>query len=299
VVRTEAQRLSRRRIYILPTRNGLLLGLLLLAMLIGAMNYSNGLAYALTFLLASVAIISILHTYRNLAGLTLLAGNCRPVFAGERARFPIAIDNPGAARFALVLAPTGGEPAISDVEAHTVHWVELMLPTDRRGWCELPRVSIATGFPLGLFRAWSYVDLRQRCLVYPRPELAGPPPMVGEGGADGARRGRGSDDFASVREYRAGDSLRRVHWKALAREQGLLTKEFEGGGSRELWLDWDQTGGLPVEGRLARLCRWVLWAEGQGLDYGLGLPGRRIPVGRGQPQCQRCLEALALHRGAP
>ena len=46
-------------------------------------------------------------------------------------------------------------------------------------------------------------------------------------------QGRGSDDFASLRPYHAGDSLRHVHWKALAREQGLVTKQFGGGVSEQ------------------------------------------------------------------
>ncbi|HEY0633740.1 MAG TPA: DUF58 domain-containing protein, partial [Gammaproteobacteria bacterium] len=74
-------RLDRRRVYILPTRAGLLFGLVLLAMLFGAINYNNSLAYALTFLLTSVAMVSIFHTFRNLHGLTFHIGHATPVFA--------------------------------------------------------------------------------------------------------------------------------------------------------------------------------------------------------------------------
>jgi uncharacterized protein (DUF58 family) len=294
VVRTTEQRLTQRRIYLLPTRNGLLLGLVLVAMLVGAMNYGNSLAYALTFLLTSVAVVSILHTYANMAGLTVRAGQCRPIFAGEPAVFPIAVDNPGRARYALSFELESGR-AITDAPANGVHWLELRQPTAQRGWNELARVTVASSFPLGLFRAWSYLDLQQHCLVYPRPEVAGPPPPAGSGGGERAHPGRGNEDFAGLRDYRAGDSLRHVHWKALAREQGLLTKEFEGGGGRELWFDWDALGGLAPEARLARMCRWVLLADGEGHAYGLTLPGQHLERGRGPGQRQRCLEALALY----
>jgi len=293
VVPTPAQRLTRRRIYILPTRNGVLFALVLGAMLLGAMNYANSLAYALTFLLTSVAIISILHTYYNLVGINVRAGQCRPVFAGEAAVFPLAVENPGVQRFALCFELGHGR-AVTDAPAHATRWVELRLPTTQRGWLKLPRVTVASTFPLGLFRAWAYLDLEQRCLVYPRPEASGPPPQASQGSGDQPQPGRGREDFASLRDYQAGDSLRHVHWKALAREQGLLTKEFEGGGGDELWFDWNSLAGLGIEARIARLCRWVVTADRQGVAYGLALPRVRIERGRGTAQRHRCLEALAL-----
>ena len=45
-------RLGRRYIYILPTGAGVLLGVVLMLMLLGALNYQNNLALLLTFLMA-------------------------------------------------------------------------------------------------------------------------------------------------------------------------------------------------------------------------------------------------------
>ena len=83
-----AFRLNRKRIYILPTRQGLAFATAIVVMLAGAMNYNNSLAYVLTFLLVSLALVSLLHTYRNLAGLRISARPAPPVFAGASARFP-------------------------------------------------------------------------------------------------------------------------------------------------------------------------------------------------------------------
>jgi hypothetical protein len=52
-------RLDRRRVYILPTRAGLLFGLALFTMLLTAINYALALGYALTFLLAGVGLADI------------------------------------------------------------------------------------------------------------------------------------------------------------------------------------------------------------------------------------------------
>jgi uncharacterized protein (DUF58 family) len=294
-----AQTLTRRRVYILPTRNGWLFALVLLAMLVGAINYENNLAYALTFLLASVGIVSILHTYRNLGGLGVRAGRCRPVFAGDTAVFPIGVSNADAQdRFALEFIPTGGDAIVVDVPPHSTAWVDVRLPTERRGRRPLGRLTISTRFPLGLLRAWSQVHLRQHCLVYPRPEPDAPLPAPSGGRGDSGAGSQGVDDFASLRAYQPGDSLRQVHWKALAREQGLLSKQYAGGGGGELLFEYAGLTGLSSEARLSRLCRWVLDAEQAGLRYGLALPGGSIPSGAGAAHQQRCLEALTFFGGA-
>ena len=76
-----------------------------------------------------------------------------------------------------------------------------------------------------------------------------------------------------LRAYRAGDAPKLIAWKALAREQGLLTKEFSAMASSELWLDWDEARAPDVEARLSILCHWVIQAESFGQSYGLRLPG--------------------------
>lgn len=287
--------LTRRQVYILPTRHGILFGVVLLAMLLGAINYANSLAYALTFLLASVAVVSILHTYRNLGGLTIRSAAPRSIFAGEEALFPLLVENgEGFPRLALTFESEGFTTTV-DLPPRETARVELRLPAERRGWRTLRRVTLSTRYPLGLFRAWSRLHLRQRCLVYPRPdphrEL---PPTEGAGG-DGAGSGQGGDEFAGLRGYRRGDPPQRLHWKALARGQGLVIKEFHAGGDRELWLRWEGAAPLPAEARLSRLCRWVLLAERQNLAFALALPGRVIGPASGAGHVRRCLEALALY----
>jgi len=68
------------RVYILPTRSGLVFGLVFFTMLLGALNYSNNMGFALAFVLTAVAVISIHHCQRNLAGLRLSVSGCAPVF---------------------------------------------------------------------------------------------------------------------------------------------------------------------------------------------------------------------------
>ena len=94
-----------------------------------------------------------------------------------------------------------------------------------------------------------------------------------------------------------GDSLRHVHWKTFAREQGLHTKQFGGDRAEELWLDWESLIDVDTETRLSRLTRWVLDADSRHFNYGLRLPNQIIPLGHGPKHKHRCLEALALFPG--
>lgn len=288
-------RLDRRRVYILPTRAGLSFAVLLMVMLIGAINYNNSLAYLLTFLLAGIGLVTMLHTYRGLLGLRLSLGQTAPVFAGEQATVPLVVDNrDGPARFGIALGCPGSEPLHADVPARQITRLPLPWPSHRRGRHPVGRFTLATRFPLGLFRAWSPVELHGDVLVYPAPAASGTLPEPGRYQPElSGDQGEGADDFAGFRPYHPGDSLRHVHWKALAREQELLTKRFGGDRAEALWLDWAATTGA-TETRLAHLTRWVLEAQIAGLHYGLILPGLRLAPAHGAEHRERCLSALAL-----
>ncbi len=288
--------LERRRIYALPTRYGVFLAVMLFVMLLGSINYNNSLGFMLTFLLASLGVLSILYTYRNIAHLTLEAGKVAAVFAGDTAYFRVHIhNNDRQARLALQLRLQGGKPVMIDVPPRLVMSVALPLPAPRRGRLTAGRITVSTVFPLGLIRAWSYLELDLHCLVYPKPgPLQSWSKQRQRQHGDVSTLDHGSDDFLGLRAYQPGDSPRHIHWKAVAREQPLLTKQFAASASAEQWLDWDALPQLDSETRLRYLCRQVLEAETQGLRYGVRLPGRTIAPEQGAAHQHRCLEALAL-----
>ncbi|UCE90377.1 MAG: DUF58 domain-containing protein [Pseudomonadota bacterium] len=290
--------LHRRRVYILPTRFGLLFAVVLMVMLIGSINYVNSLGYLLTFLLTGLGLVGMVATYRNLLNLSLAFGRLRPVFAGDAAQVQVLIDNRDApARSALTLRVPDSPAVTVDVDADQQSAVDVIQHNSQRGYRPVGLLTIETRFPLGLFRAWSPVNLRGGYLVYPRPAVT-PQPLPD---ADAWRAsvqgelGRGAEDFAGLRGYHRGDSLRHVHWKAVAREQGLLTKQFAGDRHEELWLDWHRTGERGTEARLSRLARWVLDAEYTGLRYGLRLPDAQLAPGHGPGHQAQALKLLALH----
>lgn len=293
--------LTQRRLYILPTRHGLVYALMLLVMLLGAINYGNSMAFVLTFLLGGLGVVSILHTYRNLARLTVNIGKSAPVFVGQDARFQICLENPGTlSRYAIGLradsrAEEEDPNSLTDIEAGKSACLEFTLPAKKRGLLQAGRFTLYSSFPLGLFRTWTHLHLDLSCLVYPHPAAEDLPlPKSETDAGDGAQQGEGHDDFSGLRTYHNGDSLRHVAWKAVAREQGMLTKQFTGESQQETWLDWEMLGGMESEARLSRLTRWVLDADAASERYGLRLPGRTLAPATGPEHRRQCLEALAL-----
>jgi len=296
--------LSQRRIYILPTRPGLGFGALLLVLLIGSINYSLGLGYALTFLALSCALVDMVLTWRNLAHLRLQPLRGPNVFAGQEAVFQLQVGNPTRrARYAILVDVAGNDAPrhALDVPAPGSATVRLAVPSSARGWLAAPRLTLATRFPLGLFRAWSYWRPGTRALVYPFPEEGAPPlPAASSSTIDGAGQA-GEDDFAGVRPYQPGDPLRRLAWRQIARldpvDGGqLATKHFEGGARSELVLDLAALNPqLDLELRLSRLTRWVLEAESRALPYAFRLGADSFEAANGVAHQSACLRALALY----
>lgn len=291
--------LTRRSIYIVPTRAGLALGFTLALMLAGSINYNLGLGYVLTFLLAGLGIVGMLHTWRNLAGLDLTPGRATPAFAGGQVTWRIRISNPSTlTRGSVGLWMEGALPRHLDVPGRDEAVASLDLPVTHRGRLDASRVRIATIYPLGLFRAWAYADLDMHTVVYPRPETSPPPlpAMPGRPG-NGGRTQTGEDEFAGVREYQPGDQPARIAWKTMARTDTVLTKQFSGGeGGAVIRLDLSAVPhDLGIERGLSRLAAWVAMAEEARVRYALALPGLEIPPDSGPAHRSRCLEALALH----
>ena len=295
--------LNQRRVFILPTGAGMGFGVLLVVLLIGATNYNLSLGFALVFALGGCAVVDMYLTYKNLAQLHLKPGRAHALFAGEEAQFELTIVNRTRLdRYALWVdfIQAGQARYAADVMAGSDCALLLSAPSTERGWLAAPRVRLSTRFPLGLFRAWCYWQPDARALVYPFPEAGAPPlPMSGAASDDGHGHA-GHDDFAGIRSYQAGDSMRHMAWRQIARLDPalggqLVTKHFEGGAVEELVLDFDAIPvTLVLELRLSRMTRWVLDAELRALPYAFRIHGHAFPASVGAAHQAACLRALAL-----
>lgn len=288
--------LRRRRIYILPTRYGTAFGCVLFAMLLGSINYAASLGFALTFLLAGLALAMLHQCHANLLGLEIAFAGASPAFAGGAARFKIRLTNTSRTpRYEIGIAAAGQRFGPVDVPPGRSVILEFSVPAARRGRLVAPRFAIETGHPGSLFRAWTYVHMEIAALVYPAPAPPGEPPPIAYDEHDGRQvSDHAETDFAGLRNAVPGDPPRRIAWKAFARTDDLLLKQFEGGTAEVESFDYAAVPRRDPEERLSLLARWCLDASTAGKSFGLRMPNATVPVGAGERHLHRCLAALAL-----
>ena len=299
IPRQKSHRLQHRNIFILPSRTGLFFLVLVLLLWLLGTNYQNNLVLGVAFLLLALLVICIHHTYGNLSGLQITVLKTVPGFVGDQGRVDLLIKKAGNRNHESInLFWLGGSNVKVSLVDQAQVTVSLMVPINYRGWFQPDRLRLSTDFPLGLIYSWSYLDLDAPILAYPQPisSAVQPTEQVLDDSDDLLAESlvSGHEEFAGLREYVPGDSLRNIDWRALARGQGLATRIYEDYASQYFWLDWQQFSGMSREAWLSRLCACVLEQSDQTGEYGLRLPGVQIDPGQGESHKKKLLEALAL-----
>jgi uncharacterized protein (DUF58 family) len=288
--------LNRKCIYILPTRSGYLFLMTALGVFLAAVNYENSLAYLVCFLMCGLFVVSILHTYNNLSGLTIQAVQGGAGHVDDDIPFRVRLQDPsGQGHESLELFwPHNLVTRLNRMEQGE-QLLTLFHKGTARGYLRPERLCIQTTFPLGLMRSWTWVHLDFRALVYPRPLACQLPPAgaVTQDTGD-AMATEGVEDFTGFRRFQPGDSLQHIAWKKLSRSEQLLTKDFSAYSDTRWWLDYQSMPAELPEEKLSQLCFWCLRCEQLQQDYGLRLPGVTVPLSRGPQQLKRCLQALAM-----
>ena len=289
--------LDRNRVYILPTKSGIIFSILLLILLIGSVNYDKSLGFILTFLLVGIGNIALLATWKNLAGLRLSAGGNTPVFLNDNARFTVLLENTDAkTKFAIGISHEANDFETIDVDNTHKHAIHFEAKTKTRGYCDAGKFRLYTEFPMGLFVAWTVIDLAMSCLVYPKPVSQIKNTMVNalEDG-DQNLDGKGIEEYTGLKKYQDGESWRRISWKAMARNNELFTKQFSGGQPQSLWIKWDDVTVSDTETRLSILSRKIIDAHENHHIYGLQLPQVELAPGSGNRHYHQCMKLLATY----
>jgi len=285
-----------RHIYVMPTRFGFWFAMLLVLMTVGGLNFNNNMTLLLTFMVSSIAMLTTLLAYRNLAGVTVNGILANPVFNGESAKFRVLLKNGEERNRFAIQAISAESMDCTDVEPQNSAALSLKQQSGKRGWMQMDPFRLENRFPLGLFRAWSVVIPNARCLVYPKPAPNPPPlPKTGRGDYGAAHQAEG-DHFHGLREYQQGDPLRRIAWRASARHEKLYSKVLESPSEEACELNWYLMGGGDTEEKLSILAAWVLRAERRQIPYSLELPGAALPADLGEDHRNACLEILALFK---
>ena len=175
----------------------------------------------------------------------------------------------------------------------------------RRGVTEAGAVTVSSSAPFGVAEARRRVGCPGRTVIFPRIVPLRHVPFVdpgmtpGSGVAPAGSRGEGTE-YAGVREYRRGDSMRHVHWPATARHGSLVVREMERerpGGIAVLVDTWGDAG---AEDTVLDLCCTVAGsvalaalAEGHDVEMSAAREGGVETVARaGRSQTLRWLAGV-------
>jgi uncharacterized protein (DUF58 family) len=289
--------LNARQIYILPSRWSIFYILMLLALLIGAINYTLSLAYFVTFLLASLANVAILHTWRNLAYLEISAINNSAVFAGDITHVNIKIrEIKNRTRYVIFSGFANNIAITNTIKANESCTYSIPLMTSKRGSLPLPKLKVYTTFPLNLFHAWAVVELNFNFIVYPKPSDTQRPisSTIDPDNAGSKTANTSNDDFIGHKTYQIGDLPSKVDWKASSRGIGMFSKQYAGEANETILFHWAQTKG-DKETRISQLTRSVIDAHAARQMYGLYLNDQvKFTPDNSVAHYHSCLKALAL-----
>jgi transglutaminase-like putative cysteine protease/uncharacterized protein (DUF58 family) len=299
----EAATAATKRVTTHVTRNTGAFAAFLLALWYAAVSQGNGAAYALFLFVVALALVSWIHGKRNLRGIWVRAGRIEPVFVGGELHVPLTVEA-SSGNFAAgieIRAVAGSEVTrCGYIAAGECASASINAPAIQRGAFSRIDLELRSCWPLGLFEARTRLSVEAPHVIHPSPAGVQPLPDGEPGWLYDRRRGRGDgDEFAGLREFRAGESPRRIHWRSAERSDKLLVVEWEGASGGLRWLDWKAVAAVGTEARLAQLTRWVLDAERAGAPYGLRIPGAEIQPGMGPAHRVRCLNAIAAAAGSP
>jgi len=288
--------LQHRTIYVFPGKQGAAFLVLIVLIWVLGTNYQNNLILGLSFFLTSLVLVSVIHAFKNLLGLTVTPGAIQHAAVGDIATFDIEItssylnDHHG-----LLLQVSDVDPVMVDVIAGNTAQVRLNVYARHRGWLKLPRIVLKSYFPLGLIRAWAYIDLDHRALIFPKPIPCDLPPLgVGQGEEGRFISRQPGDEFQGFQNYQPGSPLSQIAWKQYARGAGLHLKDYRALQSEHFWLDWQALNASDTEIALSNLSYWVNYFAENNIEFGLRLPHTTIDLGAGDVHRLNALTALAL-----
>lgn len=309
--------LSSRNIFIMPTRFGFAYLIFIVLLFLLGTNYQNNIILLFCYLLASLFITVMLHSFYNFSQLTFSSSAKQFTFAKQRAYFPIIVKS-DKKHFDLnfqFLEQTSLSSKVN-IEHCPIGESQVLLPfyAERRGVYNVGRVKVFSEYSLGLFVTWAMLDFSHQVVIFPQPKKLNThqnylSALDESDQSDNVYQQTtvGIDDFAELKNYISGESRARIAWKQFARGQGKLSKHYQNQQGSLLWLKLSDMPSSNVETKLSFMCYLVVQYSKSDHDFGLCLDIAvltkgsensdqqtvKIAPSSGHQHQQQCLIALA------
>ena len=276
---------SIRRVFVMPTRHGLMAALAIFGIFAISVRIQNNMLLLMAVALFVIFALSLLWAGQNLKGLRLQVRHDGRIVAGETARLSVAL---AAERPVYDIRIDAGE----GVRAAGTAGHALSFSPARRGRQALPLVRLETGFPFGLARAWAWISPAE-VLVAPVPDYGAALAHLTGDVRQGAAAGRDEGGADSLEDWMPGIPETRISWKRYAATDRLLAKTGDASGGSVLTITYDAVAHLGHERALSAMSAAVLRAARAGRPFHFRL--HQIDLRHVTPQSAgKALDALAL-----
>ncbi|MBT0587311.1 DUF58 domain-containing protein [Alteromonas oceanisediminis] len=300
-------RLTMRSIFILPSRFGWMFLLLCVGLFILGTNYQNNIMLLLCYLLVAIFLINLHASYWNFARLDISIDPIASGYAGEQSPLQLRIHPTNAKQAAVgkLQIANFNQPQSLSIDlipqqpGNPTQVCQLSVDLPKRGVFQFPRITLSSFYPLGLYRCWTHLDFDREIVVYPTPlpcTLQLHQTGVDNEDASGLTTVVGHDDFAGLTPYVVGDSLNRIAWKQVAKQQNWVSKSFDSHHAVTGWLVLPTVSTEQLETALSKLAFQINQCTREGIQFGLLLGRQRIAPASGDQHRHACLRALAEFR---
>jgi len=235
----------------------------------------------LTFVLTMMAVMSMLHAFRNLRTWRYAPDMPMPCSV-VIPRILLHFNNRSKlSHYQLCLVQTVIRFGATSSASLTSMLLHYRIPKSLFRSC-LPARLVATGrltlyteFPLGCFTPGRIcISIRASGLMQNTGRRAMPAGNSPDG--TGKRQHRGDDDFSGCANMPKAIALPAHRLEAMRRERGLQVKQFTTPLGEELWLDFSDAPDRSEEEKLARMTRWVAGCRDAGSALRAAHAGWRI-----------------------
>jgi uncharacterized protein (DUF58 family) len=230
------------------TREGVIFVLLSLAIGAAAVNTGNNVLYLIFSLMLGMIVVSGIASRRVLQGLLPTLQFPDHLFAGIQSLCYISISNIKKRLPSLAIRFAVRDPKFTSISRHFFY-----IPAQnhasgyarfvfsRRGVFTLREMELQTQFPFSFFLKIRRYFLEHPVRVYPRNYRFTEDILsrFSEGILRESPYRGDSQQLLHLRDYSAFDSTKRIHWKASAKAEKLLVKEYQREQGRDLHLYFD------------------------------------------------------------
>lgn len=267
--------------------HGFLYLALILITFIAGINYGNNLILGFCFLLSAILCISFYLTFKQLHALHIEVMNTEVGQVGQVLVLKLFLkQKSNVARYLQIQWHDQEQIFYLDQAQQSL---ELGFFPQQRGEYAFDTIKIYSTYPLGLVRAWTYLNLKQKVWIAPKAydwqkEHKNQPSHTNDS----------LDEFRELRTFQQGDSYQNVAWKQVARGQGFFIKMFEAQANHQhLEIDYQQIPVQSHEEKLSFMMGLIEQCEQFGDDYALILPHARLESGQGSSQLIQAKRLLA------